>query len=172
PGGTRRPPEAIERLAEPARALLDVAAHGGVGDGVEVAPPIALEPAREPEEVGGVLRVAVQQDDRRARIVGVERPHAPAAERERRGEPEERGRRALDGEGPGAAGPGSAVLPVRRARGRMAPALARCPPVRVHVEERARRDDAEYEQHGDVREGRHPTRTAAMTRRVKGRTLL
>src|SRR5207244_378127 len=79
PGGTRRPPEAIERLAEPVRAALDVAAHGGVGDEVEVAPPVAPEPAREPGEVGGVLRVAVQQDDRRARIARVERPHARGA---------------------------------------------------------------------------------------------
>src|SRR5256885_5614133 len=128
PGGTRRAPDAIERLAEAARAPLDVATHGGVGDGVEVSPPVALEPARKPEEVRGVLRIAVQQDDRRVRIARLEPRHAPAAERERRRQTQERGRRALYGEGPGARRPRGALLLVRRARGRMAPAVAWRPP--------------------------------------------
>src|SRR6266566_4635112 len=117
--------------------------------------PVAREPARKPEEVRGVLRIAVQQDDRRVRIARLEPRHAPAAERERRRQTQERGRRALYGEGPGARRPRGALLLVRRARGRMAPAVACRPRVGAQVEERARRGHAEPEQQADARERRH-----------------
>src|SRR5207249_2408871 len=156
PRGTRRALDAVERRAQAMRALLDVTVHRGVGDGVEVAPPVAPEAAREPEEVGGVLCVAMQQDDGRVRVAGIERPYAAAAEeRERSGEGEERRGRALGGERPGARRPGCAVLFVRRAGGRMAPAVARRPRVGADVEERARCDDGEDGYHPDARERRH-----------------
>src|SRR5436189_234274 len=79
--------------------------------------------------------------------------------------------REAPGVQPGARRPGRALL-VRRARGRMAPAVACRPRVSAQVEERARRGDAEHEQHADARERRHAARTAAIARRVKGRTLL
>ena len=90
----------LDRLPELVGAPPDVAPDRGVADAVEMEPAVPTQAPDEPEEVRGMLGVAVQQDDGPAGIATLARTDALATEREGERQGEERGHGALDAERP------------------------------------------------------------------------
>jgi hypothetical protein len=167
-------PDAVDRRREPPPAALDVAAEGGVAHAVEMDPAVAPEPAGEPEEIGGVLRVAVQEHDRATRLTGFEVAHALAAERERDAERHERRRRALERERAEprerARGPGAHIVGVERTVGRVPAPMERRTRIRRRVEEHAAGERREHDERHEPSDRAHGGRTSPMAGRIKRQT--